>query len=136
MALKDVLRPKAKEELGQSIFDFYSRTKDENKKAWCVAHILEENTMGDGFVKEVKDLIKNKMDDTATEEVLILPPGNGIYKPFVTFLAESKFEVINGSLDWNYHVYENGLIWAKSKDRAEAIMITTDYIEKLNEKGE
>lgn len=130
MALSDVLKPKSKDELAKSIIDYYEKNKKENNDQWCVNHILKENTMGDEFVKEVKNLIHNDMK-SKPEDVLLITSSSNIFKPFMTYLAEDKNESIKGTLEWNYKLFENSIVHATSTSRAEAILIPIKTFKKL-----
>ena len=130
MALSDVLQPKSKDELAKSILDYYNKGKKENQDNWSIMHVLKENTLGQEFVDEVKNVIKNDMKSTP-EEVLLLPANNNIFKPFMTYLAKDTHQVIKGELDWNYKVYDNKIIIAESSKRANALLISIKSFDNL-----
>ncbi len=130
MALSDVLKPKSKDELAKSILDFYNKSKKENQDNWSIMHVLKENTLGEEFVTEVKNVIKNNMK-SSPEEVLLLPANNNIFKPFMTYLAEDTYQVNKGKLDWSYKIYDNQIIIAESDKRANAVLISKSSFDNL-----
>ena len=130
MALSDVLQPKSKDELAKSILDFYNESKKENQENWRITHVLKENTLGQEFVNEVKNIIENDMKSTL-DEVLLLPANNNIYKPFMTYLAKDTFKNIKGKLDWQYKLYENEIVIAISDKRACAVLISKKSFDNL-----
>jgi hypothetical protein len=133
MALKDVLTPKSKEDLAKSIFEVYSRSKKENDEQWSILHILKENTLGDSFVSEVEKLISNTMK-AKKEDVLCIPESVSLHKPFKTFVDERDHSVIKGKNGWDYEVYDEGLVFARSDSRSNSVLITKNYLNSLKDK--